>query len=306
MRYRTEAVKRGLREIKPQRSRLSSNRVRFRVLAVFALCAALVAVPAAGGSGGALVQFSFKSHALNRTLRIAVYLPADYTTSGLSYPVVYFLHGLPAGPNAYKDVSWLRSALDSLSPGVILVAPQGSTKPDSDPEYLDWGPGANWETAVAKELPAYIDSHLRTIRARTGRALVGLSAGGYGAVILALHHLNDFAAVESWSGYFRPTNAAGTAELDLGSDARNARASAHALVLQLRADEQKRPTFFAFYVGFGDTRFRADNEQLDRELNASGVPHLFVLYPGSHERTIWVTHAAAWLQLAASHLATAR
>ncbi|MHB8642931.1 MAG: alpha/beta hydrolase [Gaiellaceae bacterium] len=280
--------------------------MRLRLLALFALCAALAAVPAAGrGSGSVLVQFSFKSHALKRTLRLEVYLPAGYETSGLRYPVVYFLHGLPAGPNAYKDVAWLRGALDTLSPGVILVAPQGSTKADSDPEYLDWGPGADWETAVAKELPAYVDAHLRTIPARTGRALVGLSAGGYGAVILALHHLDSFAAVESWSGYFRPTNPAGTATLDLGSDARNAQASAHALVLQLRADEQKRPTFFAFYVGLGDTRFRAENEELDRELNAALVPHVFVLYPGAHERTVWASHAAAWLALAAAHLAVA-
>ena len=281
--------------------------MRVRVLAVLALCAALVAVPVAGGGGrGVIVQFSFRSKALERTVPIEVYIPAGYATSHLSYPVIYFLHGLPAGPNAYRDVGWLRGALDSLSPGVILVAPQGSTKEDSDPEYLDWGPGADWETAVAKELPAFVDSQLRTIRDRTGRALVGLSAGGYGAVILALHHLDDFAAVESWSGYFRPTNPAGTATLDLGSDARNARASAHAFVLELRADEQKRPTFFGFYVGLGDTRFRAENEELDHELNAAQVPHLFVLYPGAHERTVWATHAATWLGLAASHLATAR
>ena len=55
-----------------------------------------------------------------------------------------------------------------------------------------------------------------------GRALVGLSAGGYGAVMLALHHLAAFSVVESWSGYFHPTDPAGQHALDLGSSRANA------------------------------------------------------------------------------------
>jgi S-formylglutathione hydrolase FrmB len=275
-------------------------------LAVALVCAAVAAAPGAGAPGSTIVEFSFHSRALARTIHLAVYLPAGYTDSTTRYPVVYFLHGLPAGPNAYRDVGWLRSALDSLSPGVILVAPQGAATGDPDPEYLDWGPGANWETAVAKELPAYVESHLRTIPGRKGRALVGLSAGGYGAVILALHHLSDFSVVESWSGYFAPTNPDGTARLDLGSAARNARANAHAFVTTLRADERRRPTFFAFYVGRGDTLFRAENEQLDQELTQAGVPHLFAIYPGAHDRSVWADHAEQWLGLAEVHLARAQ
>src|SRR5207253_5090865 len=52
----------------------------------------------------------------------------------------------------------------------------------SDLEYLDWGPGRNWETAIARELPAYVDAHYRTVPGRAGRALIGVSAGGYGEI----------------------------------------------------------------------------------------------------------------------------
>jgi hypothetical protein len=116
----------------------------------------------------------------------------------------------------------------------------------------------------------FVDSHFRTIPDRRGRALVGLSAGGYGAVILALHHLTDFSVVESWSGYHHPTNPAGTAPLELGSAAADRKASAHTFVPQLRQAFHLRPTFFAFYVGRGDSRFRAENEQLHAELLAAG------------------------------------
>lgn len=280
--------------------------VRAAVLVLLASAAAVAATPARAHhdeSRSAIVDFSFESKALARRLHFAAYLPRDYATSGLRYPVVYFLHGLPAGPGAYDNIGWLRRALDSLPEGVILVAPQGSAKWDSDPEYLDWGPGRNWETAIATELPRFVDSHLRTIPRRSGRALVGLSAGGYGAVILALHHLDDFAAVESWSGYFHPTNPRGTQALDLGSAVRNAQANAHMFVSTLKRDMRRRPTFFAFYVGNKDWRFRDENLRLDRELRTAGVPHVFALYPGAHEGSVWSAHARAWLRLAAGHIA---
>jgi putative tributyrin esterase len=282
---------------------------RVVALACLAVAAALAATSARAHHAGmrsAIADVSFRSQALHRNLHFAVYLPADFQTSGLRYPVVYYLHGLPAGPGAYGNVGWLAGALDSLTRGVILVAPQGSTKEDSDPEYLDWGLGRNWETAIATELPRFVDSHLRTIARRDGRALVGLSAGGYGAVILALHHLDDFGAIESWSGYFHPTNPSGTQALDLGSSVRNTQANAHTFVSTLKRDRKKRPTFFALYVGNKDWRFREENLRLDRELRAAHVPHVFALYPGAHESTVWSAQARAWVQLAPDHLAAPR
>ena len=112
--------------------------------------------------------------------------------------------------------------------------------------------------------------------------------------------------IESWSGYFHPTNPAGTAPLDLGSRSANAHASAHTFVSTLRQSFTRRPTFFAFYVGRGDSRFRAENVQLDRELDGAHVGHVFRVYPGGHRQSVWQAHAAAWLNLAAAHLAAPR
>jgi hypothetical protein len=55
-------------------------------------------------------------------------------------------------------------------------------------------------------------------------------------------------------------------------------------VPQLRRAFSRRPTFLAFYVGRDDARFRAENVQLDAELDAAKVPHLFKLYPGRTSR----------------------
>jgi putative tributyrin esterase len=248
---------------------------------------------------------SFQSRAVRGRVRLVVLLPAGYERGDRRYPVVYFLHGLPASSQAYRNVGFLQRALASLRRQAILVAPQGARDHDTDPEYLDWGPGRNWERAVSQELPAYVDAHFRTIPDRRARALVGLSAGGYGAVALAFHHLENFGVVESWSGYFHPTDPSGTKTLDLGSARRNRRANLHKAVAGLRHAFRVHPTFFGFYVGRGDARFRAENLALHRELVSARIPHVFELYPGAHGQRVWSAHARAWLGLALAHLTPA-
>jgi S-formylglutathione hydrolase FrmB len=283
------------------------------MMRTFAAAAALAALVTLTGTVGAQSQAGFDqlrraiySRAVEGRLELAVYLPADYAGGRRRYPVVYFLHGLPAGASSYRGADFLARALAASGRQAIIVAPQGARDNDSDPEYLDWGPGRNWETAITRDIVGYVDSHFRTIRSRQGRAIVGLSAGGYGAVILALHHLESFSVVESWSGYFHPTDPAGLHALDLGSASANAKANAHALVGKLRRGFARRPTFFAFYVGRGDARFRAENRSFDRELKAAGVPHIFRIYPGGHEQAVWTAHAKAWLAVAVDHLASPR
>ena len=284
------------------------RRAAIGLVAAALVAAAVVAGEVSGRAmwAGTTAETSFYSKGVRGRVHLSVYLPSGYATSTTHYPVVYFLHGLPAGSRSYQGFDFLKSALDAVGKPAILVAPQGARDNDSDPEYLDWGPGRNWETAVGVELPRFVDAHYRTIASRSGRAIVGLSAGGYGATLLALHHLDAFAVVESWSGYFHPTNPSGTAPLNVGSASKNARASAHTYVSQLRAAFSRRPTFFGFYVGAGDTRFRAENEQLDSELRAARVPHVFRVYPGGHDNTVWTAHATAWLRLALAHLSAAR
>ena len=256
-------------------------------------------------SAPARLERAIYSPAVEGRLRLTIYFPSGYAAGHARYPVVYFLHGLPASPTSFRGADFLARALEASGRKAIIVAPQGARDNDSDPEYLDWGNGRNWETAITRDIVGYVDSHFRTIQARRGRALVGLSAGGYGAVILALHHLGAFSVIESWSGYFHPTDPAGLHTLDLGSPQANANASAHAFVKTLGRSFARRPTFFAFYVGREDARFRAENVEFDRELDAARVAHVFRVYPGGHEQRVWQSHARAWLAVAVDHLARA-
>jgi S-formylglutathione hydrolase FrmB len=245
------------------------------------------------------------SRALAGAMHARIVLPAGYDTSRTRYPVVYFRHGLPAGPSTYDRSHWLERALATIHRGAILVEPQGARSGDADPEYLDWGKGRNWETYVSTELPHWVDAHYRTIATRSGRAIVGLSAGGYGAALVGFDHLATFSVIESWSGYFHPTDPTGRRPLDRGSAVANAKASVHDLIAD-DVQAGRLPTFFGFYVGRGDARFRAENVQLDRELDRAHVPHVFAVYPGGHTTALWQAHAVEWLRMALSHLARPR
>ena len=183
----------------------------------------------------------------------------------------------------------------------ILVAPQGARWNEPDPEYVDHGPGDRWETAIARELPVIVDSLYRTIPTRSARAIVGISAGGFGAMHIGFAHLGTFSVVQSWSGYFHPTDPTGTKAIDLGPDN-----DVHRQLLATRAQLLRLHTDVAFYVGSGDSRFLAENRQLNLELSRAGIPHVFRVYPGGHEQSLWQRYATAWLSLALAHLAPAQ
>lgn len=256
---------------------------------------------------GTITYLTLPSAAIQGPLSFAVYAPAGYATSGERYPVVYFLHGLPAGPTAYRSrIMFMARHLESIGAQAIAVVAQTARPGDTDPEYFDWGAGRNWQTALSVELPRYVDAHYRTIAARQGRAIVGISAGGYGATITGLLNPEEYSVIESWSGYFVARNIRGDAALDLGEDSQNLRGSAYAVVSALRGVFARLPTFFGFYVGRGDTLFYASNRTYDAVLRLLDVPHTFAVYPGKHNEALWNAHADAWLRLAVGHLAAAK
>jgi enterochelin esterase-like enzyme len=261
--------------------------------------------PANAFSPARTVKITCPASSLGGTLPAVVYLPAGYQSGATRYPVIYFLHGLPAGPSSYTTNSFVAHAVAEGGHRAIVVSPQAARNANSDREYLNWGPTEDWPAAIAHDLPSCIDSSFRTIASRYGRALVGLSAGGFGAFNIGLRHLPEFAAVQSWSGYFAATDPTGLRKLDLGSRRANRKARVprgHRLNTKL----MRWPTFIAFYVGRQDSRFLSANVLLDRAFTNHRIPHRFAIYQGGHSGSLWASQAPLWLGLALKHLAPLR
>jgi enterochelin esterase-like enzyme len=294
----------------------SRRRRAYLVLGTCATVAAVAAIVAEVGTGqptssspaareapARVRDVACPSPSLNGTLPSLVYLPAGYASAGLRYPVIYFLHGLPAGPDSYKQNAFVAQAIANIGRRALVVAVQGARTDNDDREYLDWGPKENWAAAIASDLPRCIDARFHTIPYADARALIGLSAGGFGAFNIGLRHLSTFSAVESWSGYFYATDPTGLRRLDLGSKAANRKARVPR-GRRLLAQVTTRPAFVGFYVGRQDTRFLQANIELNQAFTARRIPHLFRIYPGGHSDALWTDEAPQWLALALATLAT--
>lgn len=132
-----------------------------------------------------------------------IYLPPGFSRAG-HYRVVYLLHGMPGSPSEFVAgaslLSWADPAIASGSvPAFIAVMPAAGPRPQYNGEWA--GP---WEKALVDRVVPWVDTSLPTDASSGGRVLAGLSAGGFGAVDIALRNPGVFGTVESWSGYFTP------------------------------------------------------------------------------------------------------
>ena len=135
------------------------------------------------------------SESLGEERAVNVLLPVDYETSTRRYPVLYLLHGFGDDQTTWS----MRTNLSGYAARYpfIIVMPDGSKS-----FYLNSAadPKARFEDFIMKDLIGYVDSHYRTIPLRRGRALAGLSMGGFGAAYLGLKHYGRFTALASFSG----------------------------------------------------------------------------------------------------------
>jgi enterochelin esterase-like enzyme len=132
-----------------------------------------------------------------------VYLPPGFDPSR-RYRVVYLLHGLPGSPSEYLHGAQFPEFADpAIADGTIRsfigIIPAAGANAHYDGEWA--GP---WETALVDGVVPWVDAHLPTIASGPGRIIAGLSAGGFGAIDIALRHPDLFSVAESWSGYFTP------------------------------------------------------------------------------------------------------
>ena len=132
---------------------------------------------------------------------VCVYLPPGYDTSGLRYPVVYLLHGGGGDEADWVSQGGIQKMLDDEyakdhSHAAIAVMPDGR----SGFWFDSYDRTMRIETYVLDHVVPYIDAHFRTLADRRGRAIAGLSNGGYGAMHLAAKRPDLFVAAGTMSG----------------------------------------------------------------------------------------------------------
>jgi S-formylglutathione hydrolase FrmB len=263
--------------------------------------------PAFVAQPGISQPVSVPSSALGgRSQEAYVYLPSGYAEHPEQrYSVLYLLHGFPGRPLAFLETVQMGVIDDALTvkhraQPLILVMPFGSTSTFTDEEWVNGAaPGNGWSTFVARDLVRYVDSHFRTVATRAGRAIGGLSEGGYGALDIALHHPSEFSVVESWSGYQRPDKLRSI----FGSHLQLLAANDPRLLVRRAASQlRKLGMYFWFYSGSTD-RLHKQNGAFARELQSLRLPHRYFLAYGGHNWALWRDNAQAGYIAAATRLA---
>jgi enterochelin esterase-like enzyme len=239
-----------------------------------------------------------------REQEVVVYLPPGYAAQAhRRYPVFYLLHGSPGTPHAFLHELRM-GVLDDVfttqrrAQPLILVMPFGSTGQFTDKEWANgYRPHERWETFLVHDVVRAIDTRYRTIRKASGRALAGLSEGGYGAVNIGFHHPGEFGVLESWSGY---QQADPLRSIFGQSPERLAWNSPSQLLPRVARTLRRHNTYIWFYSGTTD-RLRAENTRFARSLTALHVSHRYFVQ-GGHEWALWRRYAPAAYLVAAENL----
>ena len=254
---------------------------------------------------GRLEDVQFYSRVLHRSADYLVYLPPHYSPRR-RYPVYYLLHGAPGQPRVFVDIANMDIRLDNqLSLGharpMILVYPDGRIGGStfSDSEWANT-PSGNFESYVI-EVMHNVDQRFATIPRRQDRVIAGFSAGAYGAMNIALHHLADFADVQSWSGYFTQTRSGVFANASRATLAYN---SPLDYISRLHRELARYPLRAYLFVGRADSA-SAQQLPMARALIAAGAQVQYRFDPGGHDWSVWYPRLNQMLELASrdiSHL----
>lgn len=239
------------------------------------------------------------SRTLDREVRYTVYLPDGYDSDERSYPVLYLLHGLGDDHRSWSQQGEVKAIADraiaagEAAPMIIIMPDAGKSW------YVDsYDKREAYETMFFEELIPHIDRTFRTRTEKEYRAVAGLSMGGYGALVYALHRPELFSAScplsaavftdeeladrggvfpELFSRIFGP-------EILTEHWTRN---SVLALV-QAMPEGQKNAVRFRIDCGDDDFLYRG-NSALHVLMRNRGIPHEYRVRDGGHTWTYWRT-----------------
>lgn len=260
------------------------------------------ATPAQVARGMVKEGLTLDSKILGAQVRYTIYLPFDYDTSNRFYPVVYLLHGYTD-----NDMAWIQFGEANLIadeamakreiPAMVLAMP------DAGPSWYinNYNGAVRYEDFFFGEFIPYIESHYRIRAEKNYRGVAGLSMGGFGTLVYAMRHPDQFAACAALSA------AVNTTEQMVAMDERGwgrwpttvygpgsgeARLTEHLLSynpirLAETVDVEKLKSV-RIYLDCGDDDYLTiGNAMLHVALTKRQIPHEYRVRDGAHAWSYW-------------------
>jgi putative tributyrin esterase len=256
----------------------------------------------------------FESKMVGKALPYDVILPPDYDQNKTTrYPVLYLLHGLFGHYDNWVAKTQLTERAGAYQ--LIIVTPEGN-----DGWYTDSAvaPADKYESYILQELIPDVQQHYRAIEMRGGRAVAGLSMGGYGALKFGVKHPELFVFVASISGALGPatwteTDLRGLQTIwkslapvygPMDSPVRAAN-DVYKLYREFPAERLADLPFVYLDCGTEDP-FLPGNRSFADILQTRKIPHEYRELPGAHAWTFWNQQVVEVLRIAATKFSPAQ
>jgi len=253
---------------------------------------------------------SIDSKILKRAVHYCVRVPGRYDQKDAqgqlrSLPVLYYLHGLGDDEQSFsRSGGWtlIEDLREHSKIGdFLIVAPEGDAS-----FYINSADGKQrYSDFFLRELVPHIEKKYRVVPGRDGRAITGISMGGYGALRFAFAYTETFSAVSAQSAALmlfsaEDLNAAAESRLPIMNalggvfgnpiDVGHWRANDPFALAKKNRGALKS---MAIYFNCGqsdDFGFEKGAAALDKQLTAEGIAHEYRPYPGRHSVNYFLSH----------------
>ena len=262
----------------------------------FFVCVWAITASLFSQTGKVFDNLSLTSEILKGERNYAVYLPPDYETSERSYPVLYLLHGAGDDQTGWVQFGEVLRITDSAikdgtATPMIIVMPDANTGKRG---YFNQGADWRYEDFFFEELMPHVEKKYRIKKEKRYRAVAGLSMGGGGTFMYALHHPELFSSACPLSAYIGPLTIEDFKERLKNSDVKYTESeiktyfkthNALELIKTVAVEDIKS---VRWYIDCGDDDFLFEGNSLVHiAMTKKEIPHEYRVRDGRHSWKYW-------------------
>lgn len=247
---------------------------------------------------GSVTRRWYDSPGNDKTRRITIYTPAGYETSREKYPVLYLLHGMGGDEEAWIALGRTAQILDNLiaqgkAKPMIVVMTNGNVVQEAAPGESSLGmykPSFQLPNTMDGKFEEtfgdviqFVEGNYRVIAEKKGRAIAGLSMGGYHSLHISRFYPNTFDYVGLFSAAIIP-DAKMTSKVYADFDE--------------TLKKQMQNGYKLYWIGIGKTDFLFKfNEEYRAKLDGMGMKYTYVETEGGHTWTNWRVYLSQYVPL---------
>lgn len=247
---------------------------------------------------GSVTRRWYEAPSLNMTRRVTIYTPPGYETSKEKYPVLYLLHGMGGDEEAWIALGRTSQILDNLigqgkAKPMIVVMTNGNVVQEAAPGESSLGfykPNMQLPNSMDgkfeetfSDVIKFMEANYRVKAEKSGRAIAGLSMGGYHSLHISRFYPNTFDYVGLFSAAIMPNDQVKSKVYE-NFDA------------TLKA--QKDNGYKLYWIGIGKTDFLYKNvTDYRKKLDDISMKYTYVETEGGHTWTNWRVYLSQFAPL---------